>query len=968
MGITNNWDEKTFYLEDVTGEFYIAFHAKDIVGNEPKSLNIDFIRIDEIPSCPEPYEVFVEDITEDSLELSWEQYGDSNSWEVVLLPAGTEFPTDETDLNVIEVNGTPSIVIQDLNAGMLYDIYVRTKCDDEYSVWTDPVKGGTKAINDLCIDSISIPVNQGIDCDEYVSGTLFGASLSDFTDVSCLWDDPESDVWFDFVATSTTLDLTLKSLFNYLVPSPIVQVVVYKGEMCGDLTETVCQESAYDGDTYIRLEDLVVGDRYYIRVLETMDANVFFDICLTSINPPIHVSESDDVYTVEELVKDIFVKSSCDLVSNISWKSGLEYGSNSIGYFEKVDSDFGFEYGIVLATNAIQDVPGPVLEEYEQLPDPIDWSGDSDLDDLLIANGNLDSTYNASVLEFDFIPVDENIKFDFIFASNEYGVYQCEYSDIFAFLLTDLESGITTNLAVVPGTTTPISTTTIRKEIFSPTDPLNGQILCGDANPEYFDVFYDNEIGVLQKNSPISYAGMTIPMVAEAIVIPGKKYHIKLAIQDYKDPNRNSAVFLRGGSFDLGIVDLGGDMLVSENSALCEGGIIVLDTKLEDGEKLEISWLKDGVVIPGEVGLTLEVNEAGVYTFEGKYKEVPSCVLTDSVTVEFYTPLEDLLKAPRDLEFCSNSSSETIDLTQVERDMFIEGIDALEFSFEYYTSLEDRDERENLIENPTLYSLSTIENSTFYLLVTNNTTDCEGYFEFQIKKIAITAPKNPGNQQQCMVYVFPELPENEFYYSEPNAGGIEFLPGDEIDIPGVYEVYIHKTLDNCSAETKFSIIVSQAQEPLEIEDVILQCENYILPELPIGSEYYSEANEGGVRIAAGTEILFNQTIYVVTKSLEGPNYCVAESSFNVSYKECPIPRGISPNGDGFNDYLDLSTYGVTSLVIYNRYGLEVYSYGLGYTNQWKGQDKNGNSLPDGTYYYSIVSHGKVKTGWIQINR
>jgi len=32
------------------------------------------------------------------------------------------------------------------------------------------------------------------------------------------------------------------------------------------------------------------------------------------------------------------------------------------------------------------------------------------------------------------------------------------------------------------------------------------------------------------------------------------------------------------------------------------------------------------------------------------------------------------------------------------------------------------------------------------------------------------------------------------------------------------------------------------------------------------------------------------------------------------------------------------------------------------------QDKGGNLLPDGTYYYVIVSHGKTKTGWVQINK
>jgi hypothetical protein len=32
------------------------------------------------------------------------------------------------------------------------------------------------------------------------------------------------------------------------------------------------------------------------------------------------------------------------------------------------------------------------------------------------------------------------ISFDFLFASNEYGEFQCSSNDVFAFLLTDLDS------------------------------------------------------------------------------------------------------------------------------------------------------------------------------------------------------------------------------------------------------------------------------------------------------------------------------------------------------------------------------------------------------------------------------------------------------------------------------------------------------------------------------------------------
>ncbi|NUY79277.1 gliding motility-associated C-terminal domain-containing protein [Flavobacterium sp. MAH-1] len=83
---------------------------------------------------------------------------------------------------------------------------------------------------------------------------------------------------------------------------------------------------------------------------------------------------------------------------------------------------------------------------------------------------------------------------------------------------------------------------------------------------------------------------------------------------------------------------------------------------------------------------------------------------------------------------------------------------------------------------------------------------------------------------------------------------------------------------------------------------------------------------------------------------------------------CSIPKGISPNGDSFNDSFDLTGFGVSELKIYNRYGTEVYNR-KNYTDQWHGQSDNGNDLPDATYYYAITTvGGNVKTGWVYVVR
>ena len=93
--------------------------------------------------------------------------------------------------------------------------------------------------------------------------------------------------------------------------------------------------------------------------------------------------------------------------------------------------------------------------------------------------------------------------------------------------------------------------------------------------------------------------------------------------------------------------------------------------------------------------------------------------------------------------------------------------------------------------------------------------------------------------------------------------------------------------------------------------------------------------------------------------------CTTEVSKLFDNILCQIQKGISPNGDGLNDFLELVAKKVE---IFNRYGKEVYSK-TDYNNDWHGQFMGGGDMPDGTYYYVIeLVSGEKKTGWIYINR
>jgi gliding motility-associated-like protein len=100
-------------------------------------------------------------------------------------------------------------------------------------------------------------------------------------------------------------------------------------------------------------------------------------------------------------------------------------------------------------------------------------------------------------------------------------------------------------------------------------------------------------------------------------------------------------------------------------------------------------------------------------------------------------------------------------------------------------------------------------------------------------------------------------------------------------------------------------------------------------------------------------------------------------TFSIAASEAPcnihIYTGLTPNGDGHNDFWQIDNIELfpdNQASIYNRWGTEVWSAN-GYNNGsvvWRGQDKQGQPLPDGTYFYILTVSDKTYKGWVQLTR
>jgi len=226
----------------------------------------------------------------------------------------------------------------------------------------------------------------------------------------------------------------------------------------------------------------------------------------------------------------------------------------------------------------------------------------------------------------------------------------------------------------------------------------------------------------------------------------------------------------------------------------------------------------------------------------------------------------------------------------------------------------------------------------------------------------------------------PEAFSVDFYLTEEDADAdtnkiispASFMPPS---FPQTIHVRVTSIETACYELTSFRIIKGQEPNMPLPEDVVI-CTSYELPNLPDELFSYHEIVSKDLVTGFPIETITDArggTIlpigdYDITIRMESVDGCEKYIEYNVSVIACDLPKGISPNGDGINDALELTGYRPLMLRIYNRHGKEVYSHGPGYTNQWVGQDNNGNALPDGTYFIDLVTPFERFTQWIQINR
>ncbi len=214
-------------------------------------------------------------------------------------------------------------------------------------------------------------------------------------------------------------------------------------------------------------------------------------------------------------------------VSNVTFNGTSEsITSNQVGTFATsggATTQLGLAGGILMTSGKASIAIGP--NNSGSAGYQVGGPGDPDLNVLSGSN-----TFDKAVIEFDFIPQFDTVRFRYVFGSDEFFEYCNQFNDAFGFFLSGpgisgTFSNNSVNIARMPGS-------------------LNNYVTINNICANTLSRWSNPSGGTYYQ-----YDGLTYVYTAWYVVQPCNTYHIKLAIGDAVDKQYDSGVFLEQNSF-----------------------------------------------------------------------------------------------------------------------------------------------------------------------------------------------------------------------------------------------------------------------------------------------------------------------------------------------------------------------------------------------------------------------------------
>lgn len=520
------------------------------------------------------------------------------------------------------------------------------------------------------------------------------------------------------------------------------------------------------------------------------------------------------------------------------------------------------------------------------------------------------TTEDAGILEFDFIPQGDTVKFRYVFASEEYPEFVNSINDAFALVLSGVPPTVLApvNIATIPVTTTTTNVVSINNVNSS----TNSTFYVNNHTSNIVDVEFD---------------GLTKVLTAKYKVNCGEPYHIKIAIADGSDDALDSGVFLEGGSFSAAP-----PISLNTNNA----NSAITDTLFyEDCNSYCIKFIRNGNIALKDSFL---LNVTGNAINGSDYAQV---VGTSTTTVTW----------PSQLLFQANQDTFKICGIKALDDGIAEALDTIVFNISKYNPGSSTCVTANYVKLKIYLSDYHAIN-----IGAKDTIICNS--------VAINLNANPTLGTPPYTYTWQPGNVNTTAYSTPiitQPTTYTISVNDICNKPITKQIVVTpSTLPVISDISPLKFCLDSVKQlPVTINDgkpsYLLNWiapGNGVIPYDTIGMTYYLQQS---VTPSSGTYTL------VVTDQCNRKDTV----NFEIETFDCTVvvPNVITPNGDNVNDAFKingLENFPNSTLTICNRWGKKVYS-SSNYNNDWKPDNSAG------TYFYVLeVSDGRKFNGFFQL--
>lgn len=328
--------------------------------------------------------------------------------------------------------------------------------------------------------------------------------------------------------------------------------------------------------------------------------------------------EVETAVTLVDIVNAIAAPGTTVTIQDINKCPPGAYGTFE---FASDNNDLGLRRGLVLTSGSANLVPGP--NNLAGASADNNAPGDADLNYLSTVQGNTIASLDACVIEMDVFVAADELAFEYVFGSEEYPEYaNNQFNDIFAFfasgpgIVGDPNLGGAQNIAVLPGTNTPVQINSVNN-LF---------------NWEYYR---NNEVSATLQYDGLTadFMGVKKSLTARVDVIPCNTYRLKLAVADRFDRVFDSGVFVsevRGGAPELSVQFASGlDYFIED----CSGTEDQLVIRLNKPKNKAVSY---SITIGGTAtqGVDYELNIPPVITFQpgDTILAFPLIPLSDGIT------------------------------------------------------------------------------------------------------------------------------------------------------------------------------------------------------------------------------------------------------------------------------------------------------------------------------------------------